>query len=123
MTALELQPDLDALAADLTERCGLAHLVEHRCGNILDGTGETYDAIVSFLCFLHIPDRGRLFSACRAALASTGAMYVEDYAQRRQPTEEEAAALRVKVQCPELPSPAEYEYATAHRRLRRHRSR
>ena len=52
VTALELQPDLDALAADLTRRCGLADLVEHRCGDILDGLGETYDAVVSFLCFL-----------------------------------------------------------------------
>jgi protein-L-isoaspartate O-methyltransferase len=40
VTALELQPDLDTLAADLTKRCGLADLVEHRCGNILDGLGE-----------------------------------------------------------------------------------
>ena len=56
VTALELQPDLDALAADLTQRCGLADLVEHRCGNILDGIGEAYDAVISFLCFLHIGD-------------------------------------------------------------------
>lgn len=109
VTALELQPDLDSLAADLTERCGLGHLVEHRCGNILDGVGETYDAIVSFLCFLHIADRGPLFSACRSALAVGGAMYIEDYAKHRQPTPDEAAALQVKVQCPVLPSPAEYD--------------
>ena len=109
VTALELQPDLDSLAADLTRRCGLAHLVEHRCGNILDGDGETYDAVVSFLCFLHIADRGRLLAACRAALTMGGGMYIEDFAKRREPTGDEAAALEVKVQCPALPSPAEYE--------------
>jgi len=109
VTALELQPDLDSVAADLTERCGLGLLVEHRCGNILDGVEGTYDAIVSFLCFLHIADRRSLFSACRRALTPGGAMYIEDYALRRQPTEQEATALRVKVQSPVLPSPAQYE--------------
>jgi cyclopropane fatty-acyl-phospholipid synthase-like methyltransferase len=109
VTALELQPDLDAVAADLTRRCGLEHLVEHRCGDILDGLDDTYDAIVSFLCFLHIADRGRLLAACRAALAPGGGMYIEDYAARRAPTKEEAAELEVKVQCPVLPSPVDYE--------------
>ena len=109
VTALELQPDLDSLAADLTERCGLGQLVEHRCGDILDGVGETYDGIVSFLCFLHIADRERLLTACRAALAVGGGMYIEDYGKLRQPTEDEAAALQVKVQCPVLPSLAAYE--------------
>ena len=93
VTALELQPDLDALAADLTRRCGLADLVEHRCGNILDGLGETYDAVVSFLCFLHIEDKKRLLAACRDGLAAGGGMYIEDFSKRREPTRDEAAAL------------------------------
>ena len=109
VTALELQPDLDVVAADLTRRCGLAHLVEHRCGNILDGLGETYDAVVSFLCFLHIADRRRLLAACREALAPRGGMYIEDFAKRREPTGDEIALLAVKVQCPALPAAAEYD--------------
>ncbi|MEA3184764.1 MAG: hypothetical protein QOJ74_1241 [Ilumatobacteraceae bacterium] len=109
VTALELQPDLDAVAADLTRRCGLGHLVDHRCGNVLDGLGETYDAVVSFLCFLHIADRRRLLAACRVALSVGGGMYIEDFAKRREPTADEAALLDVKVQCPVLPSPIEYD--------------
>jgi cyclopropane fatty-acyl-phospholipid synthase-like methyltransferase len=109
VTALELQPDLDAVAADLTKRCGLGDLVEHRCGDILDGVGETYDAVVSFLCFLHIADREHLLSACRAALVPGGAMYIEDYAARREPTTDEANLLAIKVQCPSLPSTVDYE--------------
>jgi sarcosine/dimethylglycine N-methyltransferase len=108
VTALELQPDLDELAADLTKRCGLANLVEHRCGDILDGLHEAYDAVVSFLCFLHIADRRRLLAACRAALHPGGAMYIEDFAKARELTIEETGALEVKVQCPVLPSPTEY---------------
>ncbi|HEX2785290.1 MAG TPA: methyltransferase domain-containing protein [Ilumatobacteraceae bacterium] len=108
VTALELQPDLDELATDLTQRCGLAHLVEHRCGDVLDGLDETYDAVVSFLCFLHIADLNRLLAACRDALTAGGGMYIEDFAKRREPTRAEAAALEIKVQCPPLPSPDDY---------------
>lgn len=109
VTAIELQPDLDAVAAELTARCALGVLVEHRCGNILDGLGETFDAIVSFLCFLHIADRTRLLAACRDALVPGGSMYVEDFAKAGEPTAEEADMLRVKVQCPGLPTLSEYQ--------------
>ena len=123
MVALALRPGMRVLdigsgiggparymaATSAAHVTALAELVEHRCGNILDGLGETYDAVVSFLCFLHIADRDRLLSACRAALADGGGMYIEDFAMRRPPTAEEAAALQIKVQCPVLPSPSEYD--------------
>ncbi len=110
VTALELQPDLHEVARDLTARCGLSSRVEHVCGNILDGAvAENYDAIISFLCFLHIPDRTRLFSACRAALKPGGVMYIEDFATLRAHSADEAEALKVKVQCPAIPNPHDYE--------------
>lgn len=110
VTALELQPDLNDVARDLTARCGLSSRVEHVCGNILDGAvAENYDAIISFLCFLHIPDRVRLFSACRAALKPGGVMYIEDFATLRTHSADEAEALKVKVQCPAIPYPHDYE--------------
>jgi cyclopropane fatty-acyl-phospholipid synthase-like methyltransferase len=108
VTALELQPDLDAVARGLTRRCGLDHLVDHRCGNILDGLDGGYDAIISFLCFLHIPQRARLFEVCRASLKPGGRIYIEDFARHRAPTGEEADMLALKVQCPAIPEPAEY---------------
>jgi cyclopropane fatty-acyl-phospholipid synthase-like methyltransferase len=110
VTALELQEDLHDVAADLTARCGLSSRVEHRCGDILNGVEpQSYDAIVSFLCFLHIPQRADLFAACRDALKPHGIMYAEDYARPRALSGAEADALRVKVQCPYVPTPREYE--------------
>jgi cyclopropane fatty-acyl-phospholipid synthase-like methyltransferase len=110
VTALELQPDLNEVACDLTARCGLSSRVKHICGNILEGgMSENYDAIISFLCFLHIPDRVRLFSACRAALKPDGVMYIEDFAKPRAHSSDEVEALSVKVQCPLIPWPHEYE--------------
>jgi len=109
VTALELQPDLNEVAGDLTRRCGLSSRVSHVCGNILDGGMERgYDAIISLLCFLHIPDKARLFAACRAALKPGVAMYIEDFGKSRELSAEEAQALSVKVQCAALPWPADY---------------
>lgn len=108
VTALELQEDLSAVGADLTRRCGLSHLVEHRAGNVLDGIDGEYDAIISMLCFLHIPDRERLLSVCRGALRRGSVLYVEDYGLHRDATLDERQALAVKVQCPYAPSIADY---------------
>ena len=109
VTALELQEDLHDVAVSLTERCGLSRLVEHRCGNVLDGVeAGHFDAIISFLCILHIPDRERLFSVLRQGLREGGRMYIEDFVAPRAHSAAEAEALRVKVQCPSLPSAQGY---------------
>lgn len=109
VTALELQPDLSAVAADLTARCGLSPRVTHEAGDILDGTERgPFDGIVSLLCMLHIPDKPRLFAACRKALKPGRSMYIEDFALARPLTATEAETLATKVQCRDLPTPAEY---------------
>ena len=110
VTALELQPDLDALATTLTARTGLDGRVRHLCANILDGppAGAPFDHAVSFLCFLHIPDRRRLFSVIAASLAAGGFIYIEDFIGLRQPSAAEAAALATKVMCPYLPDRDRY---------------
>ncbi len=110
VTALELQPDLNEVARGLTARCGLSSRVAHVCGDILEGgVAQDYDAIISFLCFLHIPEKAKLFAACRAALKPDGVMYIEDYGRPRELFSDEMEALKVKVQCPALPRPQEYE--------------
>ena len=80
VTALELQPELNAIAVDLTQRCGLTERVTHILGDALaypfaDGQ---FDAVVSWLAVLHIPDRLRLFKRLAGALCSGGGCYVED---------------------------------------------
>ncbi len=110
VTALELQPDLSNLSKQLTERCGLADRVEHVCGNVLDKPldGRAYDAIMSFLVFLHIPPRDQLFSVCRSALKPGGSMVIEDFIKLKEPTAQEAEDLKVKVQCSYLPDMETY---------------
>jgi cyclopropane fatty-acyl-phospholipid synthase-like methyltransferase len=113
VTALELQADLHETAAALTRRCGLDGRVSHVQGDILGGApgAARFDALVSWLVFLHIADRPRLFAACRGALRDGGGLYVEDFSKRREPSPEQWAALDEKVRCTYLPTAAEYRAA------------
>jgi len=80
VTALELQPDQNELAARLTARCGLDSSVEHLCGDFLDYdfSPRRFDAIVSWLALYHIPERARLLRRCHEFLEPGGYFYTED---------------------------------------------
>ena len=106
VTALELQPDLDQLARDLTRRCGLADRVTHLCGDVLDGPLGTgaFDAVVSWLTFFHIADHQALFARLAAALKPSGMIYVEALTSRGSFTEEELQLLKVKLYGQNTPS-------------------
>ena len=80
VTALELQPDQNTVARELTERCGLSSLLNHRCGDFMDTdwSDETFDAIVSWLAIYHIPDRKRLLEISSQLLGDDGVFFTED---------------------------------------------
>jgi SAM-dependent methyltransferase len=84
VTALELQSDLDTMAVDLTQRSGLGDRVTHICGNALTYplADASFDAVVSWLAVLHIPDRPRLCARLARALRSGGGCYIEDLCMR-----------------------------------------
>lgn len=84
VTALELQPELNAIATDLTRRCGLSTQVTHLCGDALHVPLQDagFDAVVSWLAILHIPDRPRLCARIARALRPGGICYIEDLTMR-----------------------------------------
>ena len=84
VTALELQPELHAIAVDLTRRCSLDRLVTHICGDALvyPVPDSSFDAWVSWLAVLHIPDRPRLFARLRRTLRPGGRCHIEDLCMR-----------------------------------------
>ena len=99
VTAIELQPSLNALAVDLTRRCGLADRVTHVCADALshplpDGA---FDAAVSWFAVLHMPDRKALFTRLARALRSDGACYIEDLAMHAPFTPDDLHDLRTIV--------------------------
>ena len=94
--ALELQPKVHAVAVDLTQRCGLAERVLHQCGDALTCAiwDAAYDAVVSWLAVLHIPDRTRLYQRLARALRPGGACYIEDLCMRAPFTAADLRDLR-----------------------------
>ena len=84
VTALELQPQLDAIAQDLTRRSGLGDRVTHVCGDALSQPVQeaSYDAVVSWLAIVHIPERPRLMARLAKALRPGGGCFIEDLCMR-----------------------------------------
>jgi SAM-dependent methyltransferase len=84
VTALELQPKLHDLAVDLTRRTGLAARVTHLCGDALTHPlpERTFDAVMSWLAIVHIPDRPRLCARMAQALRPGGGCFIEDLCMR-----------------------------------------
>ncbi|XP_067028045.1 uncharacterized protein [Acropora muricata] len=84
VTALELQEDLHNEAGNLTERCNLQHKLTHLAGDFLhlDLGAAKFNFIVSWLVFLHIGDKKRLFQQCCYSLKPGGKIFIEDFYQQ-----------------------------------------
>eukprot|EP01024_Parvocaulis_polyphysoides_P050046 TRINITY_DN4875_c0_g1_i1.p2 TRINITY_DN4875_c0_g1~~TRINITY_DN4875_c0_g1_i1.p2 ORF type:complete len:316 (-),score=35.94 TRINITY_DN4875_c0_g1_i1:214-1047(-) len=109
--ALELQNDLHTTAVDFTKKSGLEDKVSHFCGDILDFEikESEYDVIVSWLVFLHIPDRKKLLDVCFKTLKPGGRLYVEDFFSRNEFTQAEKEMLEKDVYISYLPTLQELE--------------
>lgn len=110
VTGVELQEDFFETSVALTERAGLGHLVDFICGDFttLDLQGQRFDHWISFLAFVHIADRERLFEACARALRPSCTFYIEDFVQRRPFTPGEERALAETVACTYVPTAGQY---------------
>jgi SAM-dependent methyltransferase len=84
VTALELQRGLHEVGVDLTRRAGLETLVTHACGDALSYplADRGFDAVISFLAVLHIPDRPFLMQKLARSLRQGGRCYIEDLCRR-----------------------------------------
>jgi len=111
VVALELQPDLDETARDLTNRCGLAERIDHVCGDVLEySPGDLrFDVIVSWLAFFHIGQRQELLARCKNWLKPSGGLFVEDLFAGGEFTSDEQEDLDVILFSRYLPSRNVYE--------------
>lgn len=110
VTALELQPELHAIGVDLTRRTGLADRVTHVCGDALAEPlpDAGFDAVVSWLAIVHIPERARLFRRLAKALRSGGGCYVEDLCMHKPFAPHDWEDARRVVYANSLTSQADY---------------
>ena len=111
VVALELQPDLDETATDLTRRCGLSERIDHVCTDVLEFApgDQKFDAIVSWLAFFHIEQRQELLTHCKNWLKPTGSLFVEDLFARGDFTPDEEDDLGVILFSRYLPTREIYE--------------
>ena len=127
VTALELQEDCSDKAKAYTKRCNMDSSITHITGDILDsGTfdditaGGLYNAVVSWLVFLHISDKKELLDQCYKCLTTDekgegGYLYFEDFYKRGgitglvEFTEADVTSLRRDVYCCDLPTEQEYK--------------
>lgn len=111
VTALELQPDQNALAAALTSRCNLSDRVHHLEGDFLNypWKGAQFDKIVSWLAIFHIPDRPKLLDISRQLLAPDGLYFAEDMYCRNPMENWEREELRSGMYAAYLPDIATYQ--------------
>ncbi|MCK9463327.1 MAG: methyltransferase domain-containing protein [Proteobacteria bacterium] len=80
VTAVELSPALDAAAAELTARTGLADRVRHRCADIAAFVAEEpFDVVWLEHAEMHVPDKRGLYAAARRALATGGRIVWHDW--------------------------------------------
>jgi len=114
--AMELQEDIHDKASELTRRCKLNGLVSHSHADILHcdtstiGNGPgSFDAVVSWLVFLHIPDKKALFTKCNDMLKEKGGkLFTDDFYMLSHFTEKEERSLKEDVYCANLSTKNEY---------------
>ena len=109
--ALELQPDQNKLASDLTERCGLSQKVIHVCGDVLTHNlnGKKFDAIVSWLALYHIKDHNTLLQKSFDLLNPNGLFYAEDLISRHPFNKNELDELSREIFANYLPNNKTYK--------------
>lgn len=105
VVALELQKDVHAKGAELTQRCDLSSSVTHVHGDILESGSEEwrraqqYDLLTSWLVFLHIDNKSLLLERCASSVKSGGAIFIEDFYKRMEFSPEEDAILSRDIYC------------------------
>ncbi|MGI9318042.1 MAG: SAM-dependent methyltransferase [bacterium] len=111
VTALELQPDQNTLAAELTERCGLSANVEHVAGDFLNHSwgDRLFSHIVSWLAIYHIPNRPRLLEISRNILQQDGLYFAEDLYSRSAISQTESEELKAGLYATYLPDMDTYQ--------------
>jgi len=116
VVAMELQGDIHDKASQLTRRCKLSALVHHHHGDIIQcdtsaiGRGtRSFDAVVSWLVFLHISNKEALFGKCRELLKEEGGkLFFDDFFMLHAFTKDQELSLKNDVYCADLPTREEY---------------
>jgi cyclopropane fatty-acyl-phospholipid synthase-like methyltransferase/ABC-type nitrate/sulfonate/bicarbonate transport system substrate-binding protein len=119
VTGIELQPQLNALATELTERVGLGERVSFQTVDFALGTSfpGTFDAFVSLLVYLHLPDLPGALHRSQQLLKPGGRFFIEDLTLLRYPSKEAVRLMDDVLSAYTLTSPGEYPLKVRDARL------
>jgi ABC-type nitrate/sulfonate/bicarbonate transport system substrate-binding protein/cyclopropane fatty-acyl-phospholipid synthase-like methyltransferase len=103
VVGIELQPDLNRLADDLTRRTGLHDRVSYETTDFLAyRSEEPFDAFISLLVFLHLPQREAALRHSLSLLKPGGRFMIEDLVLLAPLTGEEQHSLSHTVSAPSV---------------------
>lgn len=106
---VELQSDLNRLADDLTRRAGLHERVSYVTADFLTyEVEEPFDAFISLLVYLHMPDRGRALRQSFDMLKPGGRFMIEDLVLLGELSGEEKHILYHTVSAPSVSTVESY---------------
>lgn len=106
VTGVEVQPALNAVARELTARCGMSRQVRFMSGDIasMEVDGEAVDHFISLMVMLHLPDRVPAWRRCHHALKPGGTFLVEDLIIKQPLSEEHQELASAVLKAPNLVS-------------------
>jgi cyclopropane fatty-acyl-phospholipid synthase-like methyltransferase len=111
VVGIELQSNLHSIAQKINEKTGMEKHVWSINADFLTLTfpdDRKFDAVMSLLAILHIPDRPAVFQQVARMLKPDGSVYIEDYYASAILSQEESDKVKATVQCSDLPSRRRY---------------
>jgi phosphoethanolamine N-methyltransferase len=86
VTGIDLAEEMVAVAHERAQALGMKDSVRFVLGDVLEEKfAEPFDIIWSRDAFMHIPDKGRLFSRLHDLSAAAGRLVITDYARGKTP--------------------------------------
>lgn len=113
VAGIEIQAELHKIANRINEKAGMnpsrVWSYEYDFLTLQEGpSANQYDAMISLLTILHIPNRRAVWAQAASMVRQGGKIYIEDYYDKCFLTADEAATVERAVCCPYLPTRAEY---------------
>ena len=95
---IELQKKIADFACELNKQCNMQAKVEISQGDFLNfTTSKGYDRIISYLVFLHIQEKDKIWAQISACLGKKGRFYIEDFISLRKLNSREESLLKSAV--------------------------
>src|SRR5262245_2031193 len=103
LTAVEVQPDMTAIAHRVASACRLQEDIHFKVADVMTfEPRRPADTLIAVLCLLHIPDKKAAMKKLAVLVRDGGRAYVADFYMRGELSAREKVLLQHEVACPGL---------------------